>query len=475
MTASAPIASLPEEVAVVSAGLPLFADAVREQGAAAVQLDWRIPAEGDPDTVAALATLWGDVASSVEEANAEVHRRLDTGVPRWVAVERAGDVVPGFDGRMLLHCGPAIDWSDVCDPLRRSMRAACVAEGWAANVAEADRLLQSSEVTLAPANEHDSVLPMATALSPSAPVVVVENADGGTRAFSAINQGPGDTPWFGRDSDEAIERLRFLQAVAGPVLARVVERSGPVDVLNLAAQGVAMGDDVHMRTQASTNLLIRHLLPQLVEAEGSGAVELARFLAGDHLFFLNIAMAAAKSLTLWAEQVDGSSVVTTMARNGTTFGVRLAGRPTWYVTDAPEIGDALFNPGFGAEDGAKDIGDSAVLELVGLGGPAAAGSPAVAAFLGGTMANAVAVTEDMTDICVGTSSRFKLPTLEGRGTPVGVDARLVVELGVTPKVNTGILHRTEGGQVGAGVATAPVTCFADAVRDLAGRVGTAGG
>jgi hypothetical protein len=475
MTGSPPIASLPQDVAVISAGLPLFADAVREQGAAAVQLDWRIPAEGDAETVAALSALWAEAASSIEAANAEVHRRLDTGVPRWVAVERAGDVVPGFDGRMLLHCGPAIDWADVCDPLRRSMRAACVAEGWAQDVTAADRLLSSSEVTLAPANEHDSVLPMATVLSPSAPVVVVENDEGGTRAFSGINQGPGDTPWFGRDSDAAVDRLRFLQDVAAPVLAGVVERSGPVDVLSLAAQGVAMGDDVHMRTQASTNLLIRHLLPQLVEAEGRGAVDVARFISGNHLFFLNLAMASAKSLTLSAEQVEGSSMVTTMARNGTTFGIRLAGRPTWYVTEAPEIGDALFNPGYGPEDGAKDIGDSAVLELVGLGGPAAAGSPAVAAFLGGTMAKAIAVTEDMADICVGTSSRFKLPTLEGRGTPVGVDARLVVELGVTPKVNTGILHVTQGGQVGAGVATAPVACFVDAVRDLATRVGVAQG
>ncbi len=468
MTGSTPIATLPEEVAVVSAGLPLFADAVREQGATATQLDWRIPAEGDPATVAALTVLWADAAASVDAANTEVLRRLDTGVPRWVGVERADAVVPGLEGRTLLHCGPAVEWVDVCDPLRRSLRAACVAEGWADDVAQADDLLGSSQVRLAPANEHATVLPMATALGPSAPVVVVENDEGGTCAFSGINQGPGDTAWFGRDSAGAVDRLRFLRDVAGPVLAQVVRGSGPVDVLNLAAQGVAMGDDVHMRTQASTNLLIRHLLPQLVEAAGPDAVELARFLSGNHLFFLNLAMASAKSLTMWAEQVEGSSVVTTMARNGTTFGIRLAGRSTWYVTEAPEIGDALYNPGFGPADAGKDIGDSAVLELIGLGGPAAAGSPAVAAFLGGTMAHAVAVTEDMADVCVGSSSRFKLPTLDNRGTPVGVDARLVAELGVTPKVNTGILHVSAGaGQVGAGVATAPVSCFAEAVRDLA--------
>jgi hypothetical protein len=191
----------------------------------------------------------------------------------------------------------------------------------------------------------------------------------------------------------------------------------------------------------------------------------------NHLFFLNVAMAAAKSLTMWAEQVEDSSIVTTMARNGTTFGVRLAGSSRWFISQAPEIGDALYYSGFGPESAARDIGDSAVLELIGLGGPAAGGSPAVAAFLGGTMADAVAVTEDMADVCHGVSSRFKLPTLDYRGTPVGVDARLVTKLGLTPKVNTGILHVSDGtGQVGAGVATAPIDCFSAAVSDLAGRL-----
>jgi hypothetical protein len=160
-----------------------------------------------------------------------------------------------------------------------------------------------------------------------------------------------------------------------------------------------------------------------------------------------------------------------MARNGTTFGVGLAGSSTWFVAEAPEIGAALYNPGFGPGSGARDIGDSAVLELIGLGGAAAAGSPAVAAFLGGTMADALEVTETMADICHGASSRLRLPALDLRGTPVGVDARLVAKLGVTPKVNTGILDASDGtGQVGAGVATAPLRCFTDAVLDLARRL-----
>jgi len=296
---------------------------------------------------------------------------------------------------------------------------------------------------------------------------MVENEAGRTRAFSPINQGPGEVAWFGMQTPAAVERLVFLREVAGPLLSRAVEQAGPIDIFALVAQGLQMGDDVHMRTQATNNLLIRHLLPQLMTLGGAQAEALANFLGGNHLFFLNIAMAGAKALSLWAEQVDGSSVVTSMARNGTTFGIRVAGSQEWFITESPAIGQALYQPGYGPDVAAPDIGDSAVLELIGLGGPAAAASPAVAAFIGGSMADAVATTEDMDRICAGRSTRFKLPLLGFRGTPVGVDMRKVVETGITPRINTGILHASAGtGQIGAGVAEAPVACFREALLSL---------
>jgi hypothetical protein len=455
---------LPSDARVVNIGLPLFAEAAAAQGADVVQVDWRPPADGDPDAVRLLTALYGLRSAGLDEANAEVLRRLDEGVPQLVEVRTARDVVPGFDGRTILHCGPPIDWGDVCDPLRRSMRAAVVAEGWASDVTTADGLLASGDVALASANEHSAVVPMATALGPSMPVWVVDNPLGDTRAYAPIGQGPGDVAWFGRESDAAIARLVFLRETAGPCLARIVDDLGPVDVFGLAAQGVQMGDDVHMRTQATTNLMIRSMLPGIASL---GDVEFARYLAGNHLFFLTVAMAAAKSLTLWAEQVEGASIVTTMARNGTTYGVKLAGLDRWFVTDSPPVGDALYYSGYGPEVAAPDIGDSAVLELVGLGGPAAAGSPAVAAFLGGTMADAARATREMQQICAAESSRFKIPTMDFRGTPLGVDVRKVVETGLTPKVNTGILHASDGtGQIGAGVATAPLDGFREALGAL---------
>ena len=141
---------LPDEVAVVNIGLALFADAVRDQSTAVEQVDWRIPADGQLDLVKDLECLYGERSTDLDVANAEVVRRLDESVPLLVDVAPSRNVVPGMSDRMLLHCGPAIEWSDVSDPLRRSMRAAAVSEGWAQTVEEADRILADGTVTLQP-------------------------------------------------------------------------------------------------------------------------------------------------------------------------------------------------------------------------------------------------------------------------------------------------------------------------------------
>jgi hypothetical protein len=464
--------ALPNEVSVVNVGLPLFADAIAAQGRPVVQVDWRIPAEGDPAAVAALRRLSGPLTAQVDEANAEVLHRLDTGVPQLTGVRPAFEVVPGLEGQVLLHAGPALELAHTCDPLRRSMRAAVVAEGWADDVEAAEALLASGSVELRPANESGGVVPMATVMGPTTPVWVVELEVGAVSSWAPLGQGSGDVAWFGRDTPGAIDRLVLLREAVAPVLSRVLRDSGPLDLLSLAAQGVAMGDDVHVRTQASTNLLLKHLLPSLMASDEPHRVEVGRYLSSNHLLFLTLAMAGARSLTAWAGQVRGSSVVTTMARNGTAFGTKLSGHDQWFLAPSPIVGNALFHPGKGQDDAAPDIGDSAVLELIGLGGAAAAGSPAVGQLVGGLSA-AADLTAELERVCVGRSSRFTLPTFGGRGTPLAVDVRRVVEHSITPKVTTGILDSRGGtGQVGAGVAVAPLSCFRDALLDLDARLST---
>jgi hypothetical protein len=460
----------PGSVGVVNIGLPLFADAVREQGVPVITVDWRVPAGGEPAAVAALGRLYGIHAERVDAANAEVVRRLDQGIPLLTGLTTVSAAVPGLPPGTLLHCGPAIGYPDAPDPLRRSMQAAVVAEGWASSPEQAHGLLERGEIGLSPANAHRVVVPMATALGTSSPLFIL-TGEGSTTAYAPISQGPGEVAWFGCASEASISRLTFLRDVVAPVIGRILARTGPLDVLGIAAQAVAMGDDVHIRTQAATNLLIREWLPYLAEMSGPEVAAFARILSGNHLFFLTLAMGAARSLTEWAAKVPDSSIVTSMARNGSTFGIRLAGDDQWFLAEAPEIRHALYYPGQGPQTSARDIGDSAVLELCGLGAAAAAGSPAVAQLLGGPMREAAELTRRLTAVCAGRSSRFKIPALDNIGTPLGVDVRRVVELGTTPAVTTGILHRSDGtGQVGAGVAEAPLRCFAAALADLDRRL-----
>jgi Protein of unknown function (DUF1116) len=456
-------------VAAVNVGLTTFSDAMRAQGAPSVDVDWRPPAAGDAEAVRALERLWGAHAELVAAANDEVIERIESVVPRAVTVAAARDAIPALGERTLLHSGTAIEWERVCDPQRRALVAACLFEGWAPDRTQAARLLASGEIELAPGHAHNHVGPMTGVCSPAMPVWVVEDERSGARAYSTLNEGPGRTLWFGVGDDDAIERLRFFRDQLGPALARLLERDGPVDVFSLAAQGVQMGDELHMRSQATGNLLIRNLLPGFAALGGERA---ARFIAGNHHFFLNLTMAAARCASLAAADVPGSTVVNLITRNGTDMGLQLAGLPgRWFCAQAPPVQDALLREGYTEADAALDIGDSAVIECVGLGGMALAAAPVVAAFIGGGASDAIARTELMRQITVAGSRRFTIPALDYEGGPVGIDARLAVGVGVTPQITTGVLHGSGGhGQIGAGVAHQPLQPFRDAVVALADQL-----
>jgi hypothetical protein len=452
-------------VAAVNVGLASFGEAARAQGVPVADVDWRPPGKGDPETLHLLERLWGRHGDRVAAANAEALRRLEATRPHATAVRRAADVIPVLGEATVLHSGPPIAPDRLCGPQRRAVAAACVLEGWARDAAAAGRLLEGGRVRLACGNEHGHVGPMAGVCSPSMPVWVVEDEGPGTRAFSTLNEGPGHTTWFGVDDAEAVARLRFLRDEAGPHLARLLEHVGPVDVLWLAAQGLHMGDDLHMRTQAAGNLLVRRLVPGFAALGGE---EVARFVSGNHLFFLNLTMAAAKCASL-AAATPGSTLVCLISRNGRDMGVQVAGLPgRWHTAPAAPVQDALLREGFDPQDAGLDIGDSAVIECIGLGGMAVAAAPAVAAFFSGTVSDAAARTRLMGEICLGRSGRFTIPALDFVGTPVGIDARLVVELGIGPQITTGVVHeRKPLGQIGAGIAHQPIAPFRAALEALA--------
>jgi len=311
------------------------------------------------------------------------------------------------------------------------------------------------------------------------PVFVVENRRHGNRAFATINEGLGRVLRFGANDGSVIERLHWLAAEAGPVLGAAIRRSGGIDLRAIMTKALSMGDEMHQRNVAASCLLIRALLPHLAQAAPDAALlaRVADFLAANDQFFLNLAMAAAKASADPCLGIEGSTMVATMARNGTDFGIRVAGLGDRWFTAPVNVPEGLYFPGFGPEDANPDIGDSAIVETVGLGGFAMAASPAVAGFVGkGGLGEAIAVTEEMAEICLGEHPHFRIPTLGDRGAPVGIDIRKVVETGIAPLINTGMAGKVPGtGQIGAGVVRAPIACFEEALEVFGAAAGGARG
>ncbi len=176
-------------------------------------------------------------------------------------------------------------------------------------------------------------------------------------------------------------------------------------------------------------------------------------------------MAACKAMTDAGHNVEGSTIVTVMARNGTDFGIRVSGLGDRWFTAPVAIPQGLYFPGFSAEDSSGDIGDSTITETAGIGGFAMASAPAIVTFVSGTPQDALDTSLEMYQICFAEHAHFTIPVLDFRGTPTGIDIRKVVDLGITPRVNTGIAHKDAGvGQIGAGLVRPPMAMFEAALE-----------
>jgi hypothetical protein len=457
-----------QELRIVNVGLPSFAENVVNAGGHAVQLAWRPPAGGDVDSGWTLARMINDPL--VESANRTAFARYLEAQPVLVDVVLAREAAPALNGeRRILHAGPPIAWSDMCGPVKGAIAGAIVYEGWAASSEEAMDLATAGKIAMGPAHDHGAVGPMAGIISPSMPVWLVENTSAGNRAFCNFNEGLGKVLRFGANGPAVIERLQWMGTELYEVMRAAVRRLGRLELKPLIAQALHMGDEVHNRNAAATGLLLKRLLPALLatDAANDRLRRVVEFVAGNDHFFLNLSMASCKAMLDAAAGVPGSSMVTVMARNGVNFGIQLSGTGhQWFQAPANPV-DGLFFPGYGVKDAAADLGDSAITETAGLGGFAMAAAPAIVQFVGGTPADATENSRRMRTITVGTNPAFTLPALNFGPTAAGIDARLVLDSGVLPIINTGIAHRDAGvGQIGAGVTTAPMDCFIGAIDAL---------
>ncbi|MCB0253197.1 MAG: DUF1116 domain-containing protein [Anaerolineae bacterium] len=407
----------------------------------------------------------------IERANQTAVERMTEARPILTGVAPARDVIPGMRDTLLLHAGPPITWDRASGPLRGAIIGALIFEGLATDEASAEALVRSGEVTLEPCHEHDSVGPMAGVTSASMMVNVVENVTHGNRAFCNLNEGYGKVLRYGAYSPEVIAKLRWMNEVLGTVLAEALALTGEgVDMRALLAESLQMGDEGHNRNKAGSILFTAKLAPLVVRAapDAETAAAVLKFLGDNALIVLNPVMAACKAMADAGHGVEGSTVMTTMARNGTDLGIRVSGLGNRWFTGPSQVPDGLYFPGFTSADANADIGDSTITETAGIGAFAMAGAPAIVSFVSGTPKDAVNTTLEMYEITVAEHPHFKMPALDFRGTPVGVDIRKVIELGILPRINTGIAHREAGiGQVGAGLALPPVEAFEKALMAYA--------
>jgi len=463
------------ELRVVNLGLSSFAETLKTTGTPVIDLDWRPPAGGDVELADLLdrLTVDGRWIEKIERANAEAVSRLLAAEPRVVGIGIARDAIPGMTDRTILHAGPPVAWERMCGPMRGAVIGGLIYEGLASSPEEAERLAASGEIAFAPCHHHDAVGPMAGVVTPSMPVWIVENAAVGNRAYCTLNEGLGKVLRYGAYADEVIDRLNWMAGELAPILSQAIEAHGPIDLRSLIAQALQMGDEGHNRNRAGTSLLIRELAPFLVrlDADRDAVARVLEFLNGNDHFVLNLTMPAGKCALDAAADVEGSSLVTAMARNGTEFGIRVSGTgDRWFTAPAPIV-DGLYLPGFSAEDAAPDIGDSAITETAGYGGFAMAAAPAIVQFVGGSPERALETTRRMRKITLAESRAYQVPSLGFRGTPTGIDVLRVVQTGIVPAINTGIAHKEPGiGMVGAGLVTPPFECFADAARALAALI-----
>jgi hypothetical protein len=404
-----------------------------------------------------------ELKQKIELANQETVQRLIQGDPLLVDIAPAGEVIPGLQGKMILHAGPPIEWQRMCGAQRGAILGMALFEGWAQSVAEAERMLGRGEICLEPNHHHQAVGPMAGTISPSLPVFVVENKPFGNRAFCRNVEGMQQ---FGDYSEQALNGLRFWRDTAAPAMRRGVRQAAGISLKPIITQALQMGDELHNRHTASSSLFANALCIPMILA-GIPQPDLLKtlgYMTGHNLLFLGLAMACGKAIADPARDIEYSSVVTAMCRNGVEFGIRVSGLgDEWFTAPSPKV-DGLYVPGFKDEDAGLDMGDSAITETVGWGGFVLGGAPGILSLVGGTPDLALSYSREMRNITVTRHPQYLMPALNFEGAALGIDIRKVVQTGITPVIDTAIAHKDAGyPKIGAGLVRAPLDCFKKAL------------
>lgn len=459
---------------IVNIGLTSFTESILAYGGSTVQCDWQPAAGGNKKLIKILNQL--SKMEEIEKGNSEVIDKMKSSQPFLIDVVPAKSVIEILNDRVLLHAGPPIQYPNMTGPMKGACIGAILFEGWVEDEKSATELLESGGVKFIPCHHVNAVGPMGGITSGNMPVLVVENKLDGSIGYCIMNEGIGKVLRFGAFSEEVVNRLRWMRDSLGPVLSKALQRKeGGLNLNVLIAKAITMGDEFHQRNIAATLNFLKEITPLItqLDIDQKEKYDVIKFLADTDQFFLNIMMAASKSIVDCARKITRGTVVTTMARNGENFGVRISGMGDEWFTAPVNTPNGLYFTGYSEGDANPDIGDSAITETVGVGGMAMVAAPGVTRFIGaGGFHDALKISNEMDKICISNNSNWSIPTWDFKGACLGIDARKVVATGITPLINTGIAHKNMGvGQIGAGTVRAPLACFEKAMIAYAKKLG----
>jgi len=415
----------------------------------------------------------------INEANEVTMEKMLASEPVWVDMAKAGDVIPGMKKNTLLHAGPPQEYENMCGPQKGAAWGCLIFEGYAKDAEEAKRMLKAGEFELAPAHDCHAVAGAGQVISYSQPVMVLEDKSNGKTYYSHLKEDTFVALRYGSYGEHTIKKLKWLAEVVSPALSKVLEKMGGLNCKDIIAKSLFMGDEGHNRNQAETCLFLQAIMPAALESPCTREEirELAWLLQHDENFFLYPVMISCKAMLDAGKGVEYSSIVTTMARNGTEFGIKVSSLgDEWFTAPAPKV-KGLYFPGFTEDDVCPDLGDSCITETAGLGGFAMAASPAIVHFgtatgVGGSATDAVNYTKEMYAITQTENPTYQIAYLDFRGCPTGIDILKVLDTGIQPIINTSISPKEPGrSQAGAGLVRAPMECFKKAFKAFAEKYG----
>ncbi|MHB8087349.1 MAG: YlbE family protein [Anaerolineaceae bacterium] len=407
-----------------------------------------------------------NLREQIDLANQQALKRMVDSQPTWVGMDRAINVIPGMTKDTILHAGPPIEYKNMCRPQQVGVCGAMVYERLAPDMDTAAQMASAGDINLDSCHNHRTVGSMGGITSASMPVIIVRNETYGNEAYCIIYESPSAKRLsFGCYDQDVFLQLKWLEETMYPALDYAITQLGSLNLKRIIARALSMGDECHSRHWAATALIGMELMPVWLKGSFNQdkAAEAARFIAQSDQFFLHFTMAACKATADSAHGIEYSSLVTAIARNGVEVGIRVSGLPGQWFTGPAGLIEGLYFSGYTIADSNPDLGDSAITETVGLGAAAMAAAPAFEV-VGGTLEKALNTTLEINEISVGNNPNFPIATLNGMGSPTGIDIRLVLKKGIVPTIDTGIAHKDGNGQIGVGNSKAPIQAFEKAVK-----------